>query len=103
MKPRTRPRTSVSIGSNQLSKSWTAVSFWGCEGSGFVVTLVMAWSPVRRFNAGRFEVDHPGDYATFNSNQPCYGTLLRHQSFKPTSWCYDGCILNWPDRHPEAS
>src|SRR5579864_1491630 len=74
MKPRTRPRTSVSIGSNQLSKSWTAVSFWGCEGSGFVVTLVMAWSPVRRFNAGRFEVDHPGDYATFNSNQPCYDT-----------------------------
>src|SRR6266852_2593488 len=24
----------------------------------------MAWSPVRRTNAGRFEVDHPGDYAT---------------------------------------
>jgi hypothetical protein len=31
--------------------------------------FVMAWSPVRRFNAGRFEVDHPGDYATLISNQ----------------------------------
>src|SRR5262245_64939646 len=26
--------------------------------------VLMAWSPVRRTNAGRFEVDHPGDYAT---------------------------------------
>jgi hypothetical protein len=25
-------------------------------------------------NAGRFEVDHPGDCATLNSNQPCDGT-----------------------------
>jgi hypothetical protein len=24
----------------------------GCKESGFVVVLVMAWSPVRRFNAG---------------------------------------------------
>jgi len=24
-----------------------------------VVMLFMAWSPVRRFNAGWFEVDHP--------------------------------------------
>jgi hypothetical protein len=30
----------------------------------------MAWSPARRFNVGRFEVDHPGDYAAFSSNQP---------------------------------
>ena len=36
--------------------------------------LVMAWSPVRRFNAGRFEVGHPGDYATLNSYQPSDGT-----------------------------
>src|SRR5437870_9510927 len=35
----------------------------------------MAWSPVRRTNAGRFEVDHPGDYATLNSYHPNYGTL----------------------------
>jgi len=34
----------------------------------------MAWSPVRRTNAGRFEVDHPGDYATFNSYHPSYAT-----------------------------
>jgi len=33
----------------------------------------MAWSPVRRFNAG-FEVEHPGDYATINSYQPRDGT-----------------------------
>lgn len=38
--------------------------------------FVMAWSPVRRFNAGRFEVDHPGDYATLISNQ------LRDSTFK---------------------
>ena len=32
------------------------------------------WSPVRRFNAGCFEVDHPGDYANLNSYQPRDGT-----------------------------
>jgi hypothetical protein len=42
----------ASIGSNQLSKRCTAVSLKGCDESGFVVTFVMAWSPVRRFNAG---------------------------------------------------
>src|SRR4029450_11599727 len=36
--------------------------------------LFMAWSPVRRTNAGRFEVDHPGDYATFNSYHPTDAT-----------------------------
>jgi hypothetical protein len=41
-----------------------------------VVTLVMAWSPARCSNAGRFEVEHPGDYAAFNSYQPGYGTSL---------------------------
>jgi hypothetical protein len=35
-----------------LSKSREAVSAAGCEQSGFVVVFVMAWSPVRRFNAG---------------------------------------------------
>jgi hypothetical protein len=39
-----------------------------------VVTLVMAWSPARRSNAGRFEVEHPEDYAAFNSYQLSYGT-----------------------------
>jgi hypothetical protein len=29
-----------------------AISAAGCKESGFVVLLVMAWSPVRRFNAG---------------------------------------------------
>jgi hypothetical protein len=36
--------------------------------------LFMAWSPVRRTNAGRFEVDHPGDYATLNSYHPSDAT-----------------------------
>jgi hypothetical protein len=35
-----------------LSKRSTAISAADCEESGFVVVLVMAWSPVRRFNAG---------------------------------------------------
>jgi hypothetical protein len=34
------------------SKSWGAVSASHCEESGFVIVLVMAWSPVRRSNAG---------------------------------------------------
>ena len=37
-----RARTSVSIGSNQLSKRSTAISVAGCMESGFVVSLVMA-------------------------------------------------------------
>ena len=36
--------------------------------------LVMAWSPVRRSNAGIDGVEHPGDYATLNSNQLRDGT-----------------------------
>ena len=39
-----------------------------------LVMSFMAWSPVRRTNIGRFEVDHPGDYATFNSYHPADGT-----------------------------
>jgi hypothetical protein len=52
MNARARARISLSIGSNQLSKRSTAFSDAGCKESGFVVVLVMAWSPVRRFNAG---------------------------------------------------
>jgi hypothetical protein len=35
-----------------------------------MLSLIMASSPAWRFNAKRFEVHHPGDYATLNSNQP---------------------------------
>src|SRR6266480_1022233 len=42
----------------------------------------MAWSPVRRTNAGRFEVDHPGDYATLNSYHPSYGTARYFECFE---------------------
>jgi hypothetical protein len=71
MKPRTRSRTAAKIGSNQLSKSSTAVSAATCEKSCFVICS--SW---RRLLSGAptpddFEVEHPGDYATFNSNQLC--------------------------------
>src|SRR5437868_8955354 len=79
-----RPRISVSNGSFQLSKRWPTVSFCGSEESAFVVALVMAWSPVRRVNAGRFEVKHPGDYATFNSNHSRDTTKWRTTRSKPT-------------------
>ena len=45
-------RVRASIGSNQSSKRYTAVSATGCEESDFVVMLFMAWSPIRRSNAG---------------------------------------------------
>jgi len=34
----------------------------------------MAWSPVRRANAGILRVEHPGDYANLNSNHLRDGT-----------------------------
>jgi hypothetical protein len=46
------PSTALSIGSNQLSKSRGTPSSASCAQSIFVVSLVMAWSPARRFNAG---------------------------------------------------
>jgi plasmid maintenance system killer protein len=36
----------------------------------------MAWSPVRRVNAGLVRVEAPGDYATPNSNQLRDGTSV---------------------------
>src|SRR5436189_897771 len=109
---RTRSRRPASIGSNQLSKRSTAVSVWGCERSGCVLMIVMAWSPVRRFNAGRFEVEHPGDYATFNSYQPRYGTRgpdLRHSRVRPQTlrahWLavFYPCVLGIFARHDPSS
>jgi hypothetical protein len=67
MNSRAQARTSLSIGPNQLSKRPTVIS--AAQESGFVVSLIMAWSPIRRFNA------HPGDYATINSYQLPYGTV----------------------------
>jgi hypothetical protein len=52
MNSRTRSRNPDPIGSNQLSKRWTAVSAAGCEDASFVVMFGMSWSPVRRFNTG---------------------------------------------------
>jgi hypothetical protein len=42
----------------------------------------MAWSPVRRINAGLVRVEAPGDYATFNSNQLRDGTEMHHLTGK---------------------
>ncbi|MFL9828765.1 transposase, partial [Rhodoplanes sp. SY1] len=59
----------------QLSKMQDVGSIAGCDRAAFVVGLVMAWSPIRRANAGRFEVQNPGDYATLNSHQSRDGTV----------------------------
>src|SRR6266481_4636620 len=45
MSSRTRSRRPVSIGSNQSSRRWTAVSASDCRASDFMLLLVMAWSP----------------------------------------------------------
>src|SRR5271167_1539667 len=71
MKFRARSRSAVSIGSNQLSKSSLSTE----QAAAFVLSLVMAWSPVRRSNAGIRWVETPGDYATLNSNHSGDGTL----------------------------
>src|SRR5215210_7638007 len=70
MKPRTFARSPSSIGSNQLSKRKSSAS----PPRSVVVFFVMAWSPVRRSNAGISRVEHPGDYATPNSNHLRDGT-----------------------------
>jgi hypothetical protein len=41
----------------------------------------MAWSPVRRANAGISRVEHPGDYATPNPNHLRDGTQLLAATF----------------------
>jgi predicted homoserine dehydrogenase-like protein len=40
------------------------------------------WSPFRRTNAGRFEVDHPRDYATLISCHPSFGTCRPPGDYK---------------------
>src|ERR1700736_3874278 len=45
MSSRTRSRRPVSIGSNQSSRRWPAVSASDCRASDFMLLLVMAWSP----------------------------------------------------------
>jgi hypothetical protein len=47
-------------------------------------------SPVRRTNAGRFGVDHPGDYATLNSYHPVDGTRWAHVLF----YCRNMIVLH---------
>src|SRR5690348_103183 len=45
MNSRTRSRSPTSIGSNQSSRRWVAVSACDCRAAEFVLLLVMAWSP----------------------------------------------------------
>src|SRR3954454_1103874 len=77
MNARARSRNAASIGSNQPSNRATPASASGCTASGFVVGLVMAWSPARRASTGLVRVGQPGDYATPNSTQPRDGTVAR--------------------------
>src|SRR5208283_2266402 len=72
MKFRARSRSAVSIGSNQLSKSSPSTE----QAAAFMLSFVMAWSPVRRSNAGIRWVETPGDYATLNSNHSRDATRL---------------------------
>src|SRR3954453_23010747 len=80
MNARARSRNAASIGSNQPSNRATPASASGCTASGFVVGLVMAWSPARRASTGLVRVGQPGDYATPNSNQPRDGTKARQSA-----------------------
>src|SRR5260370_27197808 len=73
MNSRTRSRSPASIGSNQSSRRWTAVSACDCRVGEFMLLLVMAWSPPA-LKAGIVWVSAPGDYATFNSNHTPDGT-----------------------------
>src|SRR3954468_12768771 len=88
MNARARSRNAASIGSNQPSNRATPASASGCTASGFVVGLVMAWSPARRASTGLVRVGQPGDYATPNSNQPRDGTIGRrfHVTTSPARW-----------------
>src|ERR1700726_3633177 len=45
MNSRTRSRRPASIGSNQSSSRWPAVSASDCRAGAFVLLLIMAWSP----------------------------------------------------------
>src|SRR5262249_20969005 len=77
MKPRTRSRTLVSIGSNQSPKSCWVASAVECNSSDFVLWILMvAWSP-SALERRIVWVEHPGDYATSNFHQLRYGTQNR--------------------------
>src|SRR6267143_4639774 len=75
MNSRTRSRRPASIGSNQSSRRWIAVSACDCSAAEFVLLLVMAWSPpalkrrdclgfrTRRLRHLQFQ-PHPGRHQT---------------------------------------
>src|SRR5260221_13693976 len=59
MSSRTRSRRPASIGSNQSSRRWAAVSAADCRATDFVLLLVMAWSPPARKRRHRLGFNHP--------------------------------------------
>src|SRR5467141_827635 len=59
MSSRTRSRRAASIGSNQSSRRWAAVSAADCRATDFVLLLVMAWSPPARKRRHRLGFNHP--------------------------------------------
>src|SRR6516165_4856556 len=59
MNSRTRSRSPASIGSNQSSRTWIAVSAPHCRATDFVLLLVMAWSPPARERRLCLGFNHP--------------------------------------------
>src|SRR5580704_10147188 len=59
MNSRTRSRRPTSIGSNQSSRRWIAVSACDCRADEFVLLLVMAWSPPALKTPALFGFQHP--------------------------------------------
>src|SRR5271156_3259215 len=80
MKPRTRARTPSSIASNQSSKSKPSAA----TAASFVVSLVMAWSPFQRANAGIIWVEQPGDYANPIPTTAATGPRELHSASRET-------------------
>src|SRR5713101_6156053 len=99
MNSRTRSRSPASIGSNQLSRRWIAVSACDCRAAEFVLLLVMAWSPpalkrrhclgfsTRRLRHIQFQ-PHPGRH-----HADADGPVLAHVS-RPVGRNFLRCILN---------
>src|SRR6266404_2326480 len=59
MNSRTRSRRPTSIGSNQSSRRWIAVSACDCRADEFVLLLLMAWSPPALKTPALFGFQHP--------------------------------------------
>src|SRR5271166_6587611 len=89
MSSRTRSRSPASIGSNQSSRRWVALSACDCRAAEFVLLLVIAWSPpavkrrdclgfsTRRLRHLQFQ-PHPGRHPRMGE-----GTVLKEDMIMP--------------------